>query len=91
MLDDRDRRNLRSGSRFQLREPLSTSARAALQQAALSVVSPFVLIEIEHITTRNLDRFDWDRLDEFDDDWDPEEIENCNLRVVHPGIETFLV
>ncbi|NLU70979.1 PIN domain-containing protein [Streptomyces sp. HNM0574] len=32
------------------------AARAAMRAAALLVVSPLVLLEIEHITTRNVDR-----------------------------------
>lgn len=55
MLDDCDRRHLGSGRRFQLRGSRARP-RAALQQAALTVVSPFVLLEVEHITTRNLNR-----------------------------------
>ncbi|ARQ69614.1 PIN domain-containing protein [Streptomyces marincola] len=31
-------------------------ARTAMRQAALTVVSPLVILEIEHITTRNVDR-----------------------------------
>ncbi|WP_327148456.1 type II toxin-antitoxin system VapC family toxin [Nocardia sp. NBC_01329] len=37
-------------------DPEHVRARAALQQAALTIVSPLVLLEVEHITTRNLDR-----------------------------------
>lgn len=32
------------------------AARTAMRQAALTVVSPLVILEIEHITTRNVDR-----------------------------------
>ncbi|GGK40561.1 type II toxin-antitoxin system VapC family toxin [Nocardia camponoti] len=31
-------------------------ARAVLQEAALTVLSPLVLLEIEHVTTRNINR-----------------------------------
>ncbi|GAB2903115.1 PIN domain-containing protein [Streptomyces mayteni] len=37
-------------------DPEHKSARTALRQAALTVVSPLVILEIEHITTRNVDR-----------------------------------
>lgn len=37
-------------------DPEHNAARTALRQAALTVVSPLVIIEIEHITTRNVDR-----------------------------------
>jgi predicted nucleic acid-binding protein len=37
-------------------EPEHEAARAALRQAALTVVSPLVFLEIEHITTRNVGR-----------------------------------
>ncbi|MFI6312436.1 type II toxin-antitoxin system VapC family toxin [Nocardia fusca] len=41
---------------FNSADPEHTAARAALQQAALTIVSPLVLLEVEHITTRNLNR-----------------------------------
>ncbi|MBO0855505.1 MAG: PIN domain-containing protein [Nocardia sp.] len=41
---------------FNSADPEHAGARAALQQAALTVVSPLVLLEVEHITTRNLNR-----------------------------------
>lgn len=41
---------------FNPADPRHTGARTALQQAALTVVSPLVLHEIEHITTRNINR-----------------------------------
>jgi predicted nucleic acid-binding protein len=37
-------------------DPEHDAARAALREAALTVVSPLVLLEIEHITTRNVSR-----------------------------------
>ncbi|WP_049568466.1 PIN domain-containing protein [Streptomyces sp. SBT349] len=37
-------------------DPEHKSARTAMLQAALTVVSPLVILEIEHITTRNVDR-----------------------------------
>ena len=37
-------------------DPEHEAARAALRTAALTVVSPLVLLEIEHITTRNVGR-----------------------------------
>ncbi|GAA3627816.1 PIN domain-containing protein [Streptomyces chitinivorans] len=37
-------------------DPEHEAARAAMRQAALTVVSPLVIPEIEHITTRNVDR-----------------------------------
>jgi predicted nucleic acid-binding protein len=37
-------------------DPEHEAARAALREAALTVVSPLVLLEIEHITTRNVSR-----------------------------------
>jgi predicted nucleic acid-binding protein len=37
-------------------DPEHEAARAAMRQAALTVVSPLVILEIEHITTRNVDR-----------------------------------
>jgi predicted nucleic acid-binding protein len=36
--------------------PEHEPARTAMQHAALTVVSPLVILEIEHITTRNVDR-----------------------------------
>ncbi|MGN2641717.1 type II toxin-antitoxin system VapC family toxin [Nocardia takedensis] len=41
---------------FNSADPEHINARAALQQAALTVVSPLVLLEVEHVTTRNLNR-----------------------------------
>lgn len=41
---------------FNSADPEHAGARAGLQQAALTVVSPLVLLEIEHVTTRNLNR-----------------------------------
>ncbi|SUA73895.1 Probable ribonuclease VapC26 [Nocardia otitidiscaviarum] len=41
---------------FNSADPEHSDARAALQQAALTVVSPLVLLEVEHVTTRNLNR-----------------------------------
>jgi predicted nucleic acid-binding protein len=41
---------------FNSADPEHVCARAALQQAALTIVSPLVLLEVEHITTRNLNR-----------------------------------
>ena len=41
---------------FNSADPEHVDARAALQQAALTIVSPLVLLEVEHITTRNLNR-----------------------------------
>ncbi|MGO4649556.1 PIN domain-containing protein [Nocardia sp. 2YAB30] len=41
---------------FNSADPEHVGARAALQQAALTVVSPLVLLEVDHITTRNLNR-----------------------------------
>jgi len=41
---------------FNSTDPEHAGARAALQQAALTIVSPLVLLEVEHITTRNLNR-----------------------------------
>ena len=41
---------------FNSADPQHAGARAALQQAALTIVSPLVLLEVEHITTRNLNR-----------------------------------
>jgi uncharacterized protein len=37
-------------------DPDQASARSALQQASVTVVSPLVIAEIEHIMTRNIDR-----------------------------------
>jgi predicted nucleic acid-binding protein len=37
-------------------DPEHGAARTAMRQAALIVVSPLVILEIEHITTRNVDR-----------------------------------
>ncbi|MGY1455348.1 PIN domain-containing protein [Streptomyces sp. SS8] len=37
-------------------DPEHEAARTAMRQAALTVVSPLVILEIEHITTRNVDR-----------------------------------
>ncbi|MBQ1157590.1 PIN domain-containing protein [Streptomyces sp. A73] len=37
-------------------DPEHDAARTAMRQAALTVVSPLVILEIEHITTRNVDR-----------------------------------
>ncbi|MCC3652965.1 MULTISPECIES: PIN domain-containing protein [Streptomyces] len=37
-------------------DPEHEAARTALRQAALTVVSPLVTLEIEHITTRNVNR-----------------------------------
>ncbi|MBB1243842.1 PIN domain-containing protein [Streptomyces durbertensis] len=37
-------------------DPEHKAARTAMRQAALTVVSPLVILEIEHITTRNIDR-----------------------------------
>ncbi|MGR3936871.1 PIN domain-containing protein [Streptomyces sp. BRA346] len=37
-------------------DPEHMAARTAMRQAALTVVSPLVILEIEHITTRNVDR-----------------------------------
>ncbi|MDT0344951.1 PIN domain-containing protein [Streptomyces litchfieldiae] len=37
-------------------DPEYEAARTAMRQAALTVVSPLVVLEIEHITTRNVDR-----------------------------------
>jgi predicted nucleic acid-binding protein len=37
-------------------DPEHEAARAAMRQAALTVVSPLVILEIEHITTRNINR-----------------------------------
>ncbi|SCK37964.1 PIN domain-containing protein [Streptomyces sp. WMMB 322] len=37
-------------------DPENGAARTAMRQAALIVVSPLVILEIEHITTRNVDR-----------------------------------
>lgn len=37
-------------------DPEHEAARAALRRAALTVVSPLVVLEIEHITTRNVGR-----------------------------------
>ncbi|WP_433714009.1 PIN domain-containing protein [Nocardia sp. CA-084685] len=41
---------------FNSADPEHVDARAALQRAALTVVSPLVLLEVEHITTRNINR-----------------------------------
>ncbi|NKY32981.1 PIN domain-containing protein [Nocardia speluncae] len=41
---------------FNSADPEHVRARVALQQAALTIVSPLVLLEVEHITTRNLNR-----------------------------------
>ncbi|RKN07541.1 PIN domain-containing protein [Streptomyces radicis] len=37
-------------------DPEHKTARTALRDAALTVVSPLVILEIEHITTRTIDR-----------------------------------
>ncbi|MDT3396411.1 PIN domain-containing protein [Streptomyces sp. B1866] len=37
-------------------DPEHEAARAAMRQAALTVVSPLVMLEVEHITTRNVGR-----------------------------------
>ncbi|TDC66346.1 PIN domain-containing protein [Streptomyces hainanensis] len=37
-------------------DPGHEAARTAMRQAALTVVSPLVILEIEHITTRDVDR-----------------------------------
>jgi predicted nucleic acid-binding protein len=37
-------------------DPEHEAARVAMRRAALTVVSPLVILEIEHITTRNVDR-----------------------------------
>ncbi len=37
-------------------DPEHEAARSAMRQAALTVVSPLMILEIEHITTRNIDR-----------------------------------
>ncbi|ONK12614.1 PIN domain-containing protein [Streptomyces sp. MP131-18] len=37
-------------------DPEHKAARIAMRAAALTVVSPLVILEIEHITTRNIDR-----------------------------------
>ncbi|MFC3965809.1 PIN domain-containing protein [Nocardia jiangsuensis] len=41
---------------FNASDPEHSNARVALQHAALTVVSPLVMLEIEHITTRNINR-----------------------------------
>ncbi|MBF6216101.1 PIN domain-containing protein [Nocardia puris] len=41
---------------FNPSDPEHDPARKALQQAALTVVSPLVLLEIEHVLTRNVNR-----------------------------------
>ncbi|MGW4243140.1 type II toxin-antitoxin system VapC family toxin [Nocardia sp. NPDC004722] len=41
---------------FNASEPDHDAARKVLQQAALTVVSPLVLLEIEHVLTRNVNR-----------------------------------
>ncbi|WP_278263157.1 PIN domain-containing protein [Nocardia sp. AG03] len=41
---------------FNPQDPEHAAARSALQQAGLTVVSPLVMLEIEHIVTRNLNR-----------------------------------
>ncbi|MFE3194369.1 PIN domain-containing protein [Nocardia sp. NPDC059240] len=41
---------------FNASEPDHEAARKVLQQAALTVVSPLVLLEIEHVLTRNVNR-----------------------------------
>ncbi|MFD7844537.1 type II toxin-antitoxin system VapC family toxin [Nocardia sp. NPDC059764] len=41
---------------FNASEPDHGPARTVLQQASLTVVSPLVLLEIEHVLTRNLNR-----------------------------------
>ncbi|MGW4636287.1 PIN domain-containing protein [Nocardia sp. NPDC004415] len=41
---------------FNPKDPEHAAARACLQQAALTVVSPLVMLEVEHIVTRNLNR-----------------------------------
>jgi uncharacterized protein len=37
-------------------DPEHEAARTAMREAALTIVSPLVILEIEHITTRNVDR-----------------------------------
>jgi uncharacterized protein len=37
-------------------DPGQASARSALKQASVTVVSPLVIAEIEHVMTRNIDR-----------------------------------
>jgi predicted nucleic acid-binding protein len=37
-------------------DPEHQAARTGMRQAALTIVSPLVVLEIEHITTRNIDR-----------------------------------
>ncbi|BAW05603.1 PIN domain-containing protein [Nocardia seriolae] len=41
---------------FNPSEPDHGAARKVLQQAALTVVSPLVLLEVEHVLTRNVNR-----------------------------------
>jgi predicted nucleic acid-binding protein len=41
-------------SALNISDPEHKAARTALRSAALTVVSPLVLLEIEHITTRNV-------------------------------------
>jgi uncharacterized protein len=41
---------------FNPKDPAHETARTALQQAALTLVSPLVMLEIEHVITRNQNR-----------------------------------
>jgi uncharacterized protein len=43
-------------SAFNSDDPGQAAARTALQRASLTVISPLVIAEIEHIMTRNIDR-----------------------------------
>jgi uncharacterized protein len=43
-------------SAFNADDPRQAAARSALRRAAVTVISPLVIAEIEHIMTRNVDR-----------------------------------
>ncbi|MDT5280060.1 MAG: uncharacterized protein QOJ20_1255 [Mycobacterium sp.] len=43
-------------SAFNADDPGQAAARSGLQQASVTVISPLVIAEIEHIMTRNIDR-----------------------------------
>lgn len=66
-------------------EPEHTAAREALRHASVTVVSPLVMLEIEHITTRNVDR----RAAEAVNDWLLKQ--ERGLRVVVPEVAAGLL
>ena len=66
-------------------DPEHTAARKALSNASVTVVSPLVMLEIEHITTRNVNR----RAAEAVNDWLLGQ--ERTLRVVIPEVNADLL